>query len=128
MSECWLLLCVVVLLGSHLILPYISLTSSAKTNQTDLISAFPKLYTDLTTTKPEKLLDLSTQAFNFISENRWKYCQLPMDLLDPTRVIVQEKWGELVKVIGLLLPKLAAGWERQRGDEYGFGSNPDPLQ
>ena len=29
------------------------------------------------------------------------------------------------QVIKLLLPRLAKGWERQRGDEYGFGTNPD---
>ena len=32
-----------------------------------------------------------------------------------------------MKVLSLALPRLAKGWERQRGDEYGFGVNPDPL-
>ena len=97
------------ILGSHLILPFISLVSSSKVTQTDLISAFPQLYKDLTSTPPESLLNLSTPAFRFISENRWKHCQLPSDLQEPTKQIIEENKGEVERLIKLLLPKLAEG-------------------
>ena len=50
---------VVVALGSHLILPYISLTSSSTTTQLKLMEAFPAFYSDLTSTDPEKLLKIT---------------------------------------------------------------------
>lgn len=117
---------VVVSLGSHLILPFISLTSSAKTTQQKLLTAFPQLYTDLITTNPEKLLDLDKPAFEFISEERFKHSNYPEELLAPVRLVIEENKEQVVKVLGLLLPRLAKVWERQRGDQYGFGSSPDP--
>ena len=116
----------VVAIGSHLILPYISLTSSSTTTQQKLMIAFPALYTDLTTTSTEKLLDLDTPAFSFVSAERFKHSNYPEELLVPAREILSLNAAQASKVIGLLMPRLAQGWERQRGDEYGFGSNPDP--
>ena len=113
---------VVVALGSHLILPYISLTSSSSTTQIKLMEAFPALHLDLTTTAPEKLLNLDCPAFTFISAERFKASNFPEHLLAPAREILSENSDLAVKVIGLLLPRLALGWERQRGSEYSFGS------
>ena len=116
---------VVVALGSHLILPFISLTSSATTTQEKLLTAFPQLYINLTTTPVDQLLDLDSPAFDFISVERFKHSNFPEELLASARVVVQENKEQVVKVLTLLLPRLAKGWERQRGDQYGFGSCPD---
>ena len=89
------------------------------------MEAFPKLYTDLTKTPAEKLLCLDTPAFSFISEERFKYSNFPEELLVPARSVLEENKEKAAKVIKILLPKLAEGWERQRGDEYSFGSKPD---
>ena len=117
---------VAVALGSHLILPFISLTSSTTTTQQKLMVAFPALYKDLTTTDPECLLNLDQPAFSFISPDRFQECNFPEQLLQPARQILSENRVPAVQVFRLLLPRLAQGWERQRGGEYGFGSNPDP--
>ena len=117
---------VAVLLGQHLVEPFISLTSSSKTRYEKLVVAFPQLYTDLTCTAPEKLLDLSKPAFSFISEERWKHCSYKQELLIPVKVVVEENRQEVMKVMKLMLSKLAAGWERQRGDMFEFGPNANP--
>ena len=117
---------VVVALGSHLIILYISLTSSATTTQVKLMEAFPALYVNLTTTEAEKLLDLDNPAFDFISTERFKHSNFPEQLLVPARQVLSENRQLATTVIKLLLPRLAQGRERQRGDEYSFGSNPDP--
>ena len=116
---------VVVALASHLILPYISLTSSSTTTQAKLMVAFPTLYLDLTTVDVEKLLDLDHPALNFISPERFKQSNFPEELLVPARQVLSENSQLACQVLKLLLPRLAKGWERQRGDEYGFGTNPD---
>ena len=112
-------------MASHLILPYISLTSSSTTSQASLLEAFPSLYLDLTTVEVEKLLDLDRPALNFISPERFKASNFPEPLLVPARKVLSENFQLACKVFKLLLPRLAKGWERQRGDEYSFGSNPD---
>ena len=60
--------------------------------------AFPRLYEDLTITKAEKLLDLDTPAFSFISSERFKYSNFPEQLLAPARQILSENKLEATKV------------------------------
>ena len=116
---------VVVALSTHLILPFISLTSSSTTTQPHLMEAFPQLYQDLCSSDPEKLLDIDTPAFGFISPSRFKQSNFPEQLLAPARQILAENGQQAAQVIKLLLPRLAKGWARQRGTEYSFGPNQD---
>ena len=108
---------VVVALGSHLILPYISLTSSSTTTKDKLMVAFPTLYTDLTTVDPKELLNLDRPAFKFTSVERFKQTNFPEELLVPARLVLSENKQLATQVIKLPLPRLAKGWEKQRGDE-----------
>ena len=62
---------VIVVVGVHLVEPYLSLTTSSSTSCDKLENAFPTLYKNLTTTPPSKLLDLSSSTFSFISEERF---------------------------------------------------------
>ena len=120
---------VVVLIGVHLVEPYLSLTTSSSTTWEKLVSAFPTLYNDLLFTKPEALLDLSAPAFNFVSVERFQECLFPPELLLPTKQVIIQYKEDVCKVIGLLLPMLADGWKNQRGDMFEFGevsSKKDP--
>ena len=59
-----------VILGVHLVEPFLSLTSSSETTWQKLSVAFPSLYHDLSTVQPEEMLDLTRPALSFISPDR----------------------------------------------------------
>ncbi|KAL5518202.1 hypothetical protein EMCRGX_G003892 [Ephydatia muelleri] len=75
---------VALLLDKH---PYLSLTTSSTTIWKTVVLAFPTLFNDLNTTKPELLLDLTTPAFSFISKDN--SCLYPT-LVEPT---VERFWS-----------------------------------
>lgn len=112
---------VIVIIGVHLVEPYLSLTTSSSTTWETLVEAFPTLYMDLMTTKPEVLIDFASPAFSFISKARFNHCLYSPSLLEPTIQIIEQYRQEICKTLELLLPKLAAGWKHQRGEMFGFG-------
>ena len=114
-----------VIIGVHLLEPYLSLVTISKTTWEKLQGAFPTLYTDLTTTKPELLLDLTQPAFKFVSLERFKHCSYSMDLLQPTLDVIEEYREDVVASLGIVLPKVAEGWLRQRGHVFEFGSSKE---
>ena len=63
-----------VILGVHLIEPFLSLTSSSETTWDQLTVTFPTLYEDLTSVKPELMLDLTRPALSFTSAERSVSC------------------------------------------------------
>ena len=113
-------------IGIHLIEPFVSLTSSSTTTYSKLITSFPQLYTDLTTTPSRLLLDLSTPAFKFISKERFESVKYPDTLLRGTKQVLEQYNDKVVSVLDILLPRLASGWELQRGNMFQFGKSPDP--
>ena len=113
-----------VIIGTHLIEPYLSLTSSSTTSWEQLMTVFPTLYTDLTSVKPALLLDLTKPALSFVSEERFSHCLYSADLLQPTILIIESFRSEVISVLNILLPNLAKGWARQRGKTFGFGDTP----
>ena len=113
-----------VIIGTHLLEPYLSLTSSSTTSWEQLMVAFPSLYTDLTSVQPALLLDLSKPAFSFVSEERFSHCLYPANLLQPTVEIIENFRSEVIAVLNILLPKVAKGFARQRGESFGFGDTP----
>ena len=66
--------CVGVILGVHLIEPYLHLTSSSETTWEHLVKAFPELYTALSSVKPELMLDMTRPALSFVSLARYYFC------------------------------------------------------
>ena len=81
-----------------------------------------KLYENITrTTNMGKLLDLSKPAFDFINESQFKLRLWLKKLLDALSLAMEQNKPELVKIFKLMLPKLAEGWLRQRGDVFGLG-------
>ena len=113
-----------VIVGTHLIEPYLSLTSSSTTSWEQLMVAFPSLYTDLTSVQPALLLDLTKPAFSFVSEERFSHCLYSTNLLQPTVDVIENFRSEVISVLNILLPKLAKGFSRQRGKSFGFGDTP----
>ena len=88
-----------VVIGVHLVEPYLNLTTSSSTTWQKLVEAFPSLYTDLTTTKAEKLLDLSSPAFSFVSTTRFEQCLYSPDLLQPTKQVIEQHKVEVCSVL-----------------------------
>ena len=114
------------LVGIHLVEPFLSLTTSSTVDYHQLTVSMRQLYMDLTTTKPEKLLDLTKPAFDFITKERFDSCKYNKDLLAAVKRIVDQDSERIVKVLSLTLPKLASGFHRQRANVFGFGSfDPD---
>jgi hypothetical protein len=114
-----------VIVGTHIVEPFLSLTTSSSTDYAKLSEAFPQLYTDLTTVKTELLLDLTSPAMKFVSEERFKACLYPAELLVPTKQIIEENRTSILKVLSILMPQLAAGWSHQRGAVFSFGPQAD---
>ena len=114
---------VTVIIGVHLVEPYLSLTTSSSTTWETLVEAFPTLYTDLTTTKAKLLLDLTSPAFKFISEDKFKQCLYPAHILQPTVEIIETYREDVLLSLRILLPMLAEGWKLQRGDMFDFGES-----
>ena len=112
---------VIVIIGVQLVEPYLSLTTSSTTTWEKLVLAFPTLYTDLTSTKPELLLDLTAPAFSFISKERFKHCLYPSVLLQPTVEIIEAYRSDICMTLKILLPMMAHGWKQQRGEMFEFG-------
>ena len=110
------------ILGVHLIEPFLALTYSGDVTNRELVPAMQKLYENITrTTNMGKLLDLSKPAFDFINESQFKLRLWLKKLLDALSLAMEQNKPELVKIFKLMLPKLAEGWLRQRGDVFGFG-------
>ena len=117
--------CLGVILLVHLVEPFLSLTSSSITSWDKLQTAFPTLYKDLQTVKPQLLLDLTTPALSFISAERFKHCLPPADLLLPAQIMIETHRQELIDLLQILLPRLAKAWDIQRGEQFGFGDSQD---
>ena len=110
-----------VIMGVHLVEPFLSLTSSSTTDYEKLTEAFPHLYTDLVYVKPGLLLDLTHPALSFVSKERFESYLYPSDLLEPTKQVIEANRSSIIKVLDILLLKLADGWSRQRGSVFNFG-------
>ena len=111
------------IIGIHLVEPFLSLTTSTTVDYSKLQSSFPVLYQNLVETKPELLLDITKPALSFTSQERFESVRYPQEILLSIQSAIETYRGPIVTVLKLLLPRLAAGWERQRGLMFRFGSN-----
>ena len=111
------------IIGIHLVEPFLSLTTSTTVDYSKLQSSFPVLYQNLVETKPELLLDITKPALSFTSQERFESVRYPQEIFLSIQSAIETYRGPIVTVLKLLLPRLAAGWERQRGLMFGFGSN-----
>ena len=114
-----------VIVGTHLVEPFLSLTTSSTTTWEKLQVAFPTLYNDLKTVKPQLLLDLTKPALSFVSQQRFESTRYPSDLLRPTELLIEQHRENIIRVLEILLPRLAEGWARQRGSQFQFGEDQE---
>ena len=113
-----------VIVGMHLVEPFISLTTSTKTTRSKLEVAFKQLYTDLAETPSTKLLDLASPAFKFISKERFDSVKYADNIVEETKQVIAAHRASVLKGIDIILPRLKDGWVTQRGDIYQFGPSP----
>ena len=67
------------------------------------------------------LLDLSRPAFRFVSLRRYESCKWNSNILESLTRSANLQRDKFIKMLKLMLPKLASGWFRQRGNVFGFG-------
>ena len=109
------------IIGVQLVEPFLSLTTSTNVDYNKLQTAFPCLYTYLVKIKPELLLDLTRPALSFTSKERFISGLYPKEIISSIESAIETYRGPVTSVLKLLLPRLATGWERQRGEMFGFG-------
>ena len=82
-----------------------------------MVPAFHQLYKDLQSTDPTVLLDVNKPAFAFVSQERFTSTRYDNDISEailqvrPTSVYR----AEIIKLIKMVLPSLAAGFLKQKG-------------
>ena len=77
---------VISMLGIHILKLFHQLLIHPETNYTILLKSFPKLYSELTSTEPEKLLKID-HVFKFVTEEMFKDCLPDNDLLHVISVL-----------------------------------------
>ena len=114
------------LVGLHLVNPFIYLTMSSKTTYKELIPSFKQLYMDLTETDAEKLIQTSTPAFKFISEDVFHAAKYRPELIASLDIYATEFKEPLIMLFNKFLPRLAEGFRTQKGHIFGFGGEEEP--
>ena len=76
------------MLGIHILKPFHELLIHPETKYTTLLKAFPKLYSELISIEPEKLMKID-RVFKFVTEKMFKDCLTDNDLL---RCIISVLW------------------------------------
>jgi hypothetical protein len=111
--------CAGALTGLHLVEPYLSLTISKETTYSKLIPAFQQLYLELRDTDACTLLNVNEPAFSLVSSDRFRQTKYDDDICI-SRVVTAFQ-PEVLKLLRIILPKLAEGFQRQKGDIFSFG-------
>ena len=114
----------VALLGIHITRPFHSLLLHEDTNYDTLLTAFPKLYDELSgpiASDPSCMLTKS-KVFTFVSDDIFKMSQ-PKDILVNNMLASCDEYKiEICRILKLCLIKFADGFLKQKGAIFGFGS------
>jgi len=113
--------CAGALIGLHLVEPYLSLTTSAQTTYSKLSTAFPLLYEELRSTDASSLLNVDEPAFKFVSKERFIQTRYDDDICKGILKEANAFKPQVTKLMKMILPKLADGFQKQKGDIFGFG-------
>ena len=114
--------CTGALIGLHLVEPFLSLTTSTNTTYSKLIAAFQQLYRDLFETEAENLLVLNKPAFSFVSKARFYQTQNDEEICEAIQQTINEMKPQVIKLLKVILPRLADGFKNQKGDIFGFAN------
>ena len=107
------------MLGIHILKLFHELLIHPETNYTILLKSFPKLYSELTSTEPEKLLKID-HVFKFATEEMFKDCLPDNDLLHVLSRCCEEHPQEIKQLNTLCLKRFADGFAHQKGAIFGF--------
>lgn len=113
--------CTGALIGLHLVEPYLSLTMSSETTYSHLIPAFRQLYSELREADACKLLSTIEPAFKFVSAERFHQTRYDDDICEAISSVATAFQPEVTKLLKMVLPKLADGFQKQKGDIFSFG-------
>ena len=117
--------CAAALISIHYTTPFLSLLLDTETTYDTLLTAFPIMYNDLKTPTLELLLQTDKRVANFVDDERFKSV-LPKDCL---RLSVEQCASqykkEILRLLGIILPRFADGFSEQRGAIFGFGPKAD---
>eukprot|EP00058_Branchiostoma_floridae_P002606 XP_002588094.1 hypothetical protein BRAFLDRAFT_87612 [Branchiostoma floridae] len=93
-----------------------------------LIPAFQNLYQELVEVDPATLLQEKDPAFKFVSNERFQHTKYDDDVCSAIVQVATTYQSEVTRVLRLLLTKLAAGFQKQKGDIFGFGEYDEAAQ
>lgn len=117
------------LLGLHLVQPFLALTFAKRTNHDVITDAFRRLHTALLSVAPQEFLRVDGPALPFVSDEVFAARKYPEEICVSILEMAETHREDVVRLIGLLLPRLAHAFERQRGQVCGFGAtNPEECQ
>ena len=95
-----------------------------ETTYSDLLTAFPTLYKELTEVQPKDLIT-SDQVLSFTSKDFHEE-SLPKPCVLNSIIECAEKYhSEVISLLTIMLPKFAEGFSIQRGSIFGFGPNSE---
>ena len=114
--------CAGALIGLHLVEPFLSLTMAADTTYTKINPAFQQLYQELLDTDACTLLNVDEPAFKVVSTERFKQARYDQEICDAIVKVAASFRPQVIKLLEVILPKLAAGFQKQKGDIFSFGN------
>ena len=112
--------CATALIGIHIGQPFLSLLLDTETNYDALSNAFPKLHQNLPDTKISKYLQFESVVCDFVSLDRFKKSLPKPCLLESLTGCISQFKKEVQHFLSICIPRLAEGFELQRGVIFGF--------
>ena len=113
----------IALLGVHITRPFHALLMDEKTVYSTLLTAFPKLYDEMTSVSPNTVLTTSNQVFLFVSNEMFKDSLPKPILLEVLETYIHSYSEEIIVLIRILLKMFADGFGHQKGAIFGFGKS-----
>ena len=114
----------IALLGIHITRPFQHLVIDKDTNYSTLLSAFSKLYKNLSEIPAENYITLNHVA-TFVSEEMFEKSLPDKTLLDSLDDMMKLFPDDIMILLKIALKMFADGFAYQKGNIFGFGPNKD---
>ena len=109
------------LVGVHLINPFLHVTMAQNASYENLIPLFQQLYEDLKGTDPQLLLSTTKPGFSCFTQDVFDASLYKPEVMSSLDAYTGENKSYLLLLWKGLLPKLADGFDLQKGHIFGFG-------
>ena len=113
--------CSTALIGIHFTRPYLALLLDTTTTYERLLTVFPIVYKNLADNVSGKLLQTDEKVVNFIDDKRFKSTLTKECLGECVSSCTSEYKKEVLQLLKIILPHMAAGFSEQQGALFGFG-------